>query len=179
MIEEVLFNIPHIRDGTSKTEQAYGKVSNKAQEFTVAGETEKRKKSFEELIPSYLHTYADIFAKDGLIKLPLERPSIDHRINLKPGFVLKTSKIYLLSRKEREAVKTFIEENTKKGFIVPSKSPQASGFFFVGKKSGELCPCQDYHYLNDWTVHNQYPLPLPKSLIERLYDAQYFTKIDV
>jgi hypothetical protein len=30
----------------------------------------------------------------------------------------------------------------------------ASPFFFVSKKDGELRPCQDYRYLNDWTVKN-------------------------
>jgi hypothetical protein len=30
------------------------------------------KKPFEELVPSYLHDFADIFAKDGLNKLPPE-----------------------------------------------------------------------------------------------------------
>jgi hypothetical protein len=76
-------------------------------------------------------------------------------------------------------VKAFINENKRKGFISESKSPQASGFFFVGKKSGELRPCQDYWYINDWTIKNSYLLPLPLMLITQLHDAKYFTKMDV
>jgi hypothetical protein len=140
---------------------------------------EQKKKPFEELVPSYLHDFCDIFAKDGLNQLPPERPGIDHRIEMKPGFIPKTSKIYPLLEKERSAVKAFIDENRKKGFISESKSPQASGFFCVGKKSGELRPCQDYQYINDWTIKNSYPLPLPLTLIARLHDAKYFTKMDV
>ncbi|KJA25410.1 hypothetical protein HYPSUDRAFT_199927 [Hypholoma sublateritium FD-334 SS-4] len=30
----------------------------------------------------------------------------------------------------------------------------ASSFFFVAKKNGELRPCQDYRYLNEWTGQN-------------------------
>jgi hypothetical protein len=71
---------------------------------------------------------------------------------MKPGFIPKTLKIYPLSEKEWSAVKAFIDENKKKGFISESKSLQASRFFFVGKKSGELRPCQDYWYINDWTI---------------------------
>jgi len=37
---------------------------------------------------------------------------------MKPGFILKTSKIYPLLEKERSVVKAFIDENVKKGFIL-------------------------------------------------------------
>jgi hypothetical protein len=35
-------------------------------------------------------------------------------------------------------MKAFLDEHIAKDFIQPSKSPQASGFFFVGKKDGSL-----------------------------------------
>jgi hypothetical protein len=70
------------------------------------------------LVPGYLHDFADIFAKDGLNWLPPECPGIDHHIEMKPGFILKTSKIYPLLEKERSVVKAFIDENVKKGFIL-------------------------------------------------------------
>ena len=41
----------------------------------------------------------------------------------------------------------------------------ASPFFFVNKKDGKLRPCQDYRYLNDWTIKNAYPLP-PHNLVK-------------
>jgi hypothetical protein len=179
LIKNVSFDSPLTKGGTSKNEM---KFSNKAQQFTIAGarsEVEQNKKSFKELVPGYLHDFCDIFAKDGLNRLPPEQPGIDHHIETKPGFILKTSKIYPLSEKEQSAVKAFIDENKKKGFISESKSPQASGFFFVGMKSGELCPCQDYRYINDWMIKNSYLLPLPLTLITRLHDAKYFTKMDV
>jgi hypothetical protein len=154
------------------------KFSNKAQEF-ASEEKEKKKKTFEELVPEYLHDFSDIFAKDGLKELPPKRPGIDHRIKTKPGFIPKTSNIYPLSYNEQITVKRFIEENLAKGFITKSKSAQASRFFFVGKKSGELRPCQDYRFLNDQTVKNTYPLLLPSSLVERLHGTKIFTKIDI
>jgi hypothetical protein len=190
VIENVSMDTPLMKDGTSFSEQKTTvtplprptespKTSNKAQQFALAANAEQKKKSFEELVPEYLHDFADIFAKDGLNKLPPERPGIDHCIEMKPGFIPKTSKIYPLSEKERESVKAFIDENVKKGFISESKSLQASGFFFVGKKSGDFQPCQDYRYINDWTIKNAYPLPLPASLVARLHGAKYFTKMDV
>ena len=57
--------------------------------------------------------------------------------------------------------------------------PQASPFFFVKKKDGGLCPCQDYQYLNEHTTRDAYPLPLISDLIDKLKDAKLFTKFDV
>jgi hypothetical protein len=54
----------------------------------------------------------------------------------------------------------------------------ASPFFFV-KKDGKLRPCQDYQYLNDWTVKNAYPLPLISEIMDKIKGAKFFTKFDV
>ena len=55
----------------------------------------------------------------------------------------------------------------------------ASPFFFVSKKDGKLWPCQDYWYLNDWTIKNSYPLPLILDIMDKLKGAKFFTKMDV
>jgi hypothetical protein len=55
----------------------------------------------------------------------------------------------------------------------------ASPFFFVKKKDGKLRPCQDYRYLNEWTIKNAYPLPLISEIMDKLKGAKYFTKFDV
>ena len=65
------------------------------------------------------------------------------------------------------------------GRIIPSKSPQVAPFFFIPKKDGSLCPCQDYQYLNSHTVQNAYPLPLIPELINDMKDSTLFTKFDI
>jgi hypothetical protein len=55
----------------------------------------------------------------------------------------------------------------------------ASPFFFVKKKDGKLRPCQDYQYLDDWTVKNAYPLPLISEIMDKIKGAKFFTKFDV
>ena len=40
-------------------------------------------------------------------------------------------------REEREEVHEFIKEQLRKGYIRPSKSPQMTLVFFVGKKDGK------------------------------------------
>jgi hypothetical protein len=80
---------------------------------------------------------------------------------------------------EREALTTFIKEQSQKGYIRPSKSPYAAPFFFIKKKDGKLRPVQDYKRLNEWTVKNRYPLPLISELISRVQGAKLFSKFDV
>ena len=55
----------------------------------------------------------------------------------------------------------------------------ASPFFYIKKKDGQLRPCQDYWYLNVWTIKNVYPLLLISELTDELAGAKYFTKLNV
>src|SRR6266850_3799603 len=99
---------------------------------------------------------------------------------MKPGFKLKVSHPYPLSQTETKLLDEWITENLAKGYIQPSKSSQAAGFFFIEKKTkGEFQPCQDYHYLNEWTIKDAYPLPLVSDLLLKLRGARYFTKLDL
>ena len=54
-----------------------------------------------------------------------------------------------------------------------------SPFFFIKKKDSKLHPVQDYRWVNEWTIRNQYPLPLIPELIARVKNAALFTKFDV
>lgn len=67
----------------------------------------------------------------------------------------------------------------EKGYIWPSSSPMVSPFFFVGKKDGNLHPCQDYQFLNEGTVKNSYPLLLISDLLDKVKKAKIFTKLDL
>jgi len=58
----------------------------------------------------------------------------DHTIDLKEMFKPQKERIYPLSKNEREKVQKFMDNQLKKGYIRPSKSPQMSLVFFVGKK---------------------------------------------
>ena len=57
--------------------------------------------------------------------------------------------------------------------------PYAAPFFFIKKKDGKLCPMQDYRWLNKWTIHNCYPIPLISELIAKVQGAKHFTKVDL
>ena len=132
----------------------------------------------EVTLPSQYSVYADVFSEQTFDVLPPWR-DFDHAIKLKESFTPKVAKLYLLNPEELAACQAFIDENLKTGWIQPSKSPQASPFFFVKKKDGKLCPVQDYHYLNEHTVKNTYPLLLISDLVNNLRQFSLFTKFDV
>ena len=85
------------------------------------------------MVPTRFHKYLSVFKKKELEHLPLCKPW-DHMIKTKLGFQPKKSKVYVLSPKEQEEVDDFINEQLRKGYIQPSKSPQTSPIFFIPKK---------------------------------------------
>jgi len=116
-------------------------------------------------------------------KKQLERMSIrklwNHAIDVKEEFMPRKGKVYPLSREEREEVRGFVKEQLRKGYIWPSKLPQTSLVFFVGKKDGKKRMVQDYRYLNEWTIKNNYSLPLISDVLENIGMKRLFTKMDL
>jgi len=51
--------------------------------------------------------------------------------------------------------------------------------FFVGKKDGKKRIVQDYRYLNEWTIKNNYLLPLISDVLENIGTKKLFTKMDL
>ena len=84
-----------------------------------------------------------------------------------------------MSREEREEVREFVKEQLRKGYIRLSKSPQMAPVFFVGKKDGKKRMVQDYRYLNEWMIKNNYPLPLISDVLENIGTKKLFIRIDL
>jgi transposase InsO family protein len=129
-------------------------------------------------VPEQYQQYSKVFSEEASHRLPQHQPW-DHAIELIPGATMKNCGIYRLTPKEENALKEYITDHLRKGYIKPSKSPMASPFFFVDKKDGKLRPVQDYCALNDITIKNVAPIPLIPDLIDKLRGACYFTKLDV
>ena len=87
--------------------------------------------------------------------------------------------MYPLLREEREEVREFIQEQMRKGYIRLLKSPQTALVFFVGKKDGKKRMVQDYQYLNEWTVKNNYLLLLILDIVKNIGIKKVFTKLDL
>lgn len=97
-------------------------------------------------------------------------------IDLLPGAPLPSSRLFNLSRPEREKMEKYIHDSLAAGIIRPSSSPVGAGFLFVSKKDRTLRPCIDYQDLKTITVKNKCPLPLINSAFEPIQQATILFK---
>jgi len=81
-------------------------------------------------------------------------------------------------REEREEMHKFISEQLRKGYIRLSKSPQMAPMLFIEKKNSKKQMVQNYRYLNEWTVKNNYPLPLILNIVEDIGIKKVFTTLE-
>jgi len=98
---------------------------------------------------------------------------------LKEKFVLRKEKVYPLLREGKEEMCKFILELLRKGYIRFSKLSQMAPVFFMGKKDRKKRMVQDYQYLNEWIVKDNYLLPLILNIIKNIRTKNFFTKIDL
>jgi len=172
------------REKKKKKKQKKGKtmeVRKVAEEWEIWDEEEEAAKSEVEvrkLVPEKFHRWIKVFGKKQSERMPT-RKLWDDVIDIKEEFVPWKGKVYPLSREEREEVREFVKEQLRKGYIQPSKSPQTAPVFFVGKKDGKKRMVQNYQYLNEWMIKNNYPLPLISDILENIGTKKLFTKIDL
>ena len=138
----------------------------------------KMEEKEEDIPKEYEEFNNQVFNKAVFEKLP-DWLKWDHAIELIPNTTLKDCKVYPLNVKEQEELDKFLEEYLKSGQIWASKSPCAAPFFFVKKKDGSLRPVQDYWRLNEAMIKNKYPLLLIQELIDKVWGAKYFTKLNI
>ena len=130
-------------------------------------EVEADHKKIKEMVPQRFLKWRKVFGKVESERMPI-RKIWDHAIDLKEIYKPQKGRIYPLSRDEREEVQNFINNQLRKGYIRPSKYPQTSPVFFVGKKDGSKRMVIDYCNLNNQTVKNNYPLLLITDLIDNM-----------
>jgi len=167
-----------------KKKQKKGKtveVRKVAEEWEIWDEEEEAVKfeaEAKKLVPEKFHKWIKVFGKKQSERMST-RKLWNHVIEVKEGFMSRKGKVYPLLREEREKVREFMKEQLRKKYIWPSKSPQMVPVFFVGKKDGKKRMVQDYQYLNEWTIKNNYPLPLISDVLENIGMKKLFTKMDL
>ncbi|KAK3546665.1 hypothetical protein QTP70_031406, partial [Hemibagrus guttatus] len=129
-------------------------------------------------LPREYHDLQEVVSKERATQLAPNHPW-DCVIDLLPNAMLPKSKVYPLSLSESKAMEDYIEEALATGYIQPSTSLAAAGFFFIEKKNGGLWPCIDYQGLNNLTMRYPYPLPIVLVALEQLREAQVFSKLDL
>ena len=122
--------------------------------------------------------FSDVFL-DGLPPdMPPERKVV-HEIPLLPDSSPQFKGIFRLSQVELQELRKQLSQLLNDGKISPSTSPYGAPVLFVKKKDGSLRMCIDYRALNSQTVKNRYALPRIDDLLDQLYGAKRFSKIDL
>ena len=79
------------------------------------------RKKVRKRVPPRFHKWLKVFEKAKSERMPVRKPW-DHVINLREDLVPRKGRTYLISKKEKEKVREFVEEQLRKGYIRPSKS---------------------------------------------------------
>ena len=104
---------------------------------------------------------------------------LDFRITLNGTPLPKRHSPYPLSQEKKAAMIEQVTELLTRGAIEPSVSPWSSPILFVKKKEGTWRLCVDYRTLNSFTKPDAYPLPKMATLLRKIGDSRFFTKIDL
>lgn len=129
-------------------------------------------------IPDAYLSFSDLFTKSNADILP-KHTEWDHEIPLEPGSKPPFGPVFGMSPTELDTLKEYIDDMLKRGFIRKSESPAGSPVIFVKKKDGTLRLCVDYRGLNTITIKNRTPLPLINETLDRVRDAQIYTRLDL
>ena len=73
----------------------------------------------------------------------------------------------------------FIKEQLRKEYIRLSKLSQTAPVFFIEKNNSKKRIVQNYRYLNELTIKNNYTLPLISDIVENIGTKKVFNKLDL
>jgi hypothetical protein len=127
-------------------------------------------------ISALLQEYGVIFQEPQ--HLPPQR-TVDHAITLIDSSKAVNPRPNRLPLHQYNAMEDLIKSMLASNMIRPSISPYSSPIILVKKKDGTWRMCVDYRSLNANTIKNKYPIPIIEDLLDELFGATVFSKIDL
>ncbi|GJX55739.1 retrotransposon-related protein [Tanacetum coccineum] len=123
-----------------------------------------------------LQKYEKVFAVPTT--LPLNRKH-DHRIPLLDNSTPVNIRPCMHPPTQKDVIKAMVTQLLESGVIRESHIPFSSPIVMVKKKDGTWRMCVDYRALNKKSVKDKFHIPIIEELIDELFGAQVFTKLDL
>ncbi|GAU35592.1 hypothetical protein TSUD_295280 [Trifolium subterraneum] len=127
-------------------------------------------------LASILTQFSHLFHSPTI--LPPQR-SENHYIPLVDETKVVKVRPYRYPHSQKAQIELMVEDMLKQGIIQPSTSPFSSPIILVKKKGGTWRFCTDYRALNALTIKDSFPLPTVDELLDELYGAKFFSKLDL
>ncbi|GKA14809.1 putative CCCH-type zinc finger family protein [Tanacetum coccineum] len=129
-------------------------------------------------IQPLLQSYNHVFPAEIPSGFPPLR-TIQHKIDFIPSSVLPNKPAYHLNPQETDEMRKQVEGLLQKGLIRKSLSPCAVPTILVPKKNEEWQMCMDSKSINKITIKYHFLIPLLNDLLDELYGATVFSKVDL